>query len=68
MIAPNLDLKEVAPLPQPVPVVEPTIDAYDPAFIEAPPETDTAADNSTPEEKLILLGSEVAPGTSTRLA
>ena len=68
VIAPNLDLKEVAPLPQPVPVVEPTIDAYDPAFIEEPPETDTAADKSAHEEKLILLGSEVAPGTSTRLA
>ena len=68
VIAPNMDLKEVAPLPQPVPVVEPTIDAYDPAFIEEPPATDTAADKSAHEEKLILLGSEVAPGTSTRLA
>jgi predicted deacylase len=68
VLAPNLDLKEVAPLPQPIPTAEPTIDTDDPAFFEEPPETDTAADESAHEEKLILLGSEVAPGTATRLA
>ncbi|MEN8206242.1 MAG: succinylglutamate desuccinylase/aspartoacylase family protein [Pseudomonadota bacterium] len=68
VIAPNLDLKEVAPLPQPVPVIEPTLDIDDPAFSEDPPETETATDEPGHEDKLILLGSEVAPGTATRLA
>jgi len=69
VIAPNLDLKEVAPLPQPIPAVEPTIELLDdPAFYEEPPETETAADESGHEDKLVLLGSEVAPGTATRLA
>jgi predicted deacylase len=58
VIAPNLDLKEVAPLPQPVPAVEPTLETVEQV------ETDEPAH----EEKLILLGSEVAPGTATRLA
>ena len=68
VLAPNLDLKEVAPLPQPIPAAEPTTDTDDPAFSEEPPETDTAADEPADEEKLILLGSEVAAGTATRLA
>ena len=68
VIAPNLDLKEVAPLPQPIPAVEATIEADDPAFYEEPAETDTATDKTGHKEKLVLLGSEVAPGTSTRLA
>jgi len=58
VIAPDLDLKDVAPLPQPVPPLEPTIDAAE----------QTETDESAHEEKLILLGSEVAPGTATRLA
>ena len=58
VIAPNLDLKEVAPLPQPVPPVEPTVDAAE----------QTETHEPAHEEKLILLGSEVASGTATRLA
>jgi predicted deacylase len=58
VIAPDLDLKDVAPLPQPVPPLEPTVDAAE----------QTETHESAHEEKLILLGSEVAPGTATRLA
>ena len=82
-VAPNLDLKEVAPLPEPV--------VTTPAPDETKPETqqDTEKDVSVeteiiedekvypeatavrekPErEKLVILGSEIPPATSTRLA
>ena len=68
VIAPDLDLKDVAPLPQPVPPVEPTIEAIEQTDTGQSVNTKTAADESAHEEKLILLGSEVAPGTATRLA
>jgi predicted deacylase len=67
-VAPNLDLKKVAPLPQPVPTGEPAVDMDDPAFFEEPPETETAGDETGHEHKLVILGSEVVPGTATRLA
>jgi predicted deacylase len=67
-IAPNLDLKQVAPLPQPVPLIEPTVEAAEQTDTGESVAKETAADESVHEEKLILLGSEVAPGTSTRLA
>ena len=68
VIAPNLDLKEVAPLPLPVPATEPVLEIHDPAFPEASAETDRAAKADDAEVKLVILGSEVAPGTATRLA
>jgi predicted deacylase len=67
-VAPNLDLKKVAPLPQPVPTVEPAVDMDDPAFFEELPEAETAGDETGHEHKLVILGSEVVPGTATRLA
>ena len=67
-VAPSLDLKKVAPLPQPVPPVEPAVDMDDPAFFEELPETETAGDETGHEHKLVILGSEVVPGTATRLA
>ena len=67
-VAPNLDLKKVAPLPQLVPPVEPAVDMDDPAFFEELPETETAGDETGHEHKLVILGSEVVPGTATRLA
>ena len=68
VVAPNLDLKEVAPLPQPIPVIETTIETDDPAFYEDPFEPETTAAASGHDEKLILLGSEVTAGTATRLS
>ena len=68
VVAPNLDLKDVAPLPQPVPASEPEASISDPAFPEEAPGTDTATEDNDHEDKLVLLGSEVAAGTATRLA
>jgi predicted deacylase len=67
-VAPSLDLRQVAPLPRPVPTVE--------AFPETAIQTDTGQQaNAEPEpfengdeHKLVILGSEVAPGTATRLS
>ncbi len=84
-VAPNLDLKEVAPPPEPV-VAVPKEDEQvksDESFkeIETIPEdekpeelileepTQTENIKKIPErKKLVILGSEVSPGTSTRLA
>jgi len=72
VIAPNLDLKEVAPLPPPVvevPAVAPTdvpITTPEPVVVDVAPATEIFA--TSPAEKLIILGSEIAPGTATRLA
>lgn len=68
VVAPNLDLKEVAPLPQPVPASEPGTDINDPAFPEEASETDAAAEDNDHQDKLVILGAEVATGTATRLA
>lgn len=67
-VAPSVDLKQVAPLPKPVTSVE--------AFPETAEEADSgpqATAEPVQEEKpggdkLVILGSEVAPGTATRLA
>lgn len=68
VIAPSVDLKEVAPVPVPVPA----------AKTESPAEKSAVADpaKKVPDqplaaaeaEKFIILGSEVAKGTATRLA
>ena len=66
-IAPNIDLKEVAPLPEPEPEDR----------AERDPATDASADiaeahdapaQPLPAESFTLLGKDVLPGTSTRLA
>jgi len=85
-VAPNIDLKEVAPAPSPEPPKDPasenSLDS-DMQVVDETPEDDTAAPatetpaQQTPEPEksepqpannLVLLGSEVLPGTSTRLA
>lgn len=77
-IAPNLDLKEVAPLPEPVPestpevVDEATNDDVKPEDEEAKEKyTEETTEDITQEnarEKLIILGSEIPESSSTRLA
>jgi predicted deacylase len=79
-IAPNLDLKEVAPPPEPV-VIKPK--EVKKLKSEVKKDKDAAVTSSTNEknypkatavkekperEKLVILGSEVPPNTSTRLA
>ncbi|WP_138438329.1 succinylglutamate desuccinylase/aspartoacylase family protein [Marinobacter alexandrii] len=88
-VAPNIDLKEVAPPPKPSPntdsaaVTKPAEPADESKVSESTPtedsevrpgeETVTAGtEDSTPEpkpaESFTLLGNEILPGTSTRLA
>ncbi|MEO9524582.1 MAG: succinylglutamate desuccinylase/aspartoacylase family protein [Marinobacter alexandrii] len=88
-VAPNIDLKEVAPPPKPSPntdsaaVTKPAEPADESKVSESTPtedsevrpgeETATAGtEDSTPEpkpaESFTLLGNEILPGTSTRLA
>ena len=79
-IAPNIDLKEVAPLPEPEPEPETLPGAelsaeelqvvQDTAQGETPAAEDEAdvPDEPVPAESFTLLGKEVLPGTSTRLA
>jgi len=79
-VAPNLDLKDVAPAPEPV-VTKPETTSTEKSTPEnevTPGEEKNIDDNSNPSatalediserEKLIILGAEVPPGTSTRLA
>lgn len=56
-VAPNIDLKDVAPAPTP----EPLADPQEQPILEPEPKEPQRAKN------LVLLGSEVLPGTSTRL-
>ncbi len=81
-VAPNLDLKEVAPLPEPVAV--PPNDDTDEAKTDLKEDvssskdkienqTDTVieaktTDDEVTREKLVILGAEIPPNTSTRLA
>ena len=81
-VAPNLDLKDVAPLPEPV--VVPSEEEQEAEFPEkatteeeavAPVEPEAKESTETVEEpehtvrkKLVILGAEVPIGTSTRLA
>jgi predicted deacylase len=68
VVAPNLDLKEIAPLPKPVPQVEPTVIMPEQTTAKATADTEPPLELVGPEDKLILLGAEVTPGTATRLA
>jgi predicted deacylase len=81
-VAPNLDLKEVAPVPEPVitktepkPEATPETEVEKNSSIEEETAKDAkkypnlAAVKEKPErEKLVILGAEVPAGTSTRLA
>ncbi|RBW49236.1 succinylglutamate desuccinylase/aspartoacylase family protein [Marinobacter sp. F3R11] len=87
-VAPNIDLKEVAPVPAPEPQADPEVqvtpDSGDQQSSEPPEDSAPALSESGPQEhlapeaeaeveappraeNLVLLGSEVLPGTSTRL-
>ena len=66
VVAPNLDLKEVAPVHQPATALEVF---EEPPVKPAPMPVDTPLHgDDTDTEKFIILGAEVAPGTATRLA
>lgn len=67
-VAPNIDLKEVAPVPTPGP--EENSDNEEKGIPEPQPAPKPDSDAGVPEpaNNLALLGSEVLPGTSTRLA
>ncbi|WP_323753016.1 succinylglutamate desuccinylase/aspartoacylase family protein [Marinobacter sp.] len=79
-IAPNVDLKEVAPMPEPEPEPEPApeTEPTDAADTDSTaPQEPTATEESEPDvteaepvpsETFAILGKEVLPGTSTRLA
>lgn len=68
VVAPSLDLKEVAPLPQPANTAEPLAEDADPVDDNQQANTESTTDESADGDKLIILGSEIAPGTATRLA
>lgn len=72
-VAPNIDLKEVAPAPRVQPVetadpaaAEPAPDAT--ASLPSPAQEGKQEPDIRPGEVFTLLGSDVIPGTSTRLA
>ena len=77
-VAPNLDLKEVAPPPEPVVVTPQENEETDTESESNSSEEKTLEEKQYPSataikeklerEKLVILGAEVAPSTSTRLA
>ena len=77
-VAPNLDLKEVAPPPEPVVVTPKENEETDTESESNSSEEKTLEEKQYPSataikeklerEKLVILGAEVAPSTSTRLA
>ncbi|QBM18728.1 hypothetical protein MARI_28700 [Marinobacter sp. JH2] len=76
-IAPNVDLKEVAPMPEPEPEPEPEPAPENAATDSAEPPVPAPTEEIEPEvteaepipsETFAILGKEVLPGTSTRLA
>ncbi|WP_298451889.1 succinylglutamate desuccinylase/aspartoacylase family protein [uncultured Marinobacter sp.] len=74
-VAPNIDLKEVAPAPTPEPPKDPAIQespgTEEPVVVADAPEdkaSEPEVKGPQPAKNLALLGSEVLPGTSTRLA
>lgn len=84
IVAPNLNLKDVAPVPEPVPVtptdkskeVEKSEEAtkeeaetnIESKVIEDDYPTASAVKEKPVREKLVILGAEIPPNTSTRLA
>lgn len=67
-VAPSLDLKQVAPLPRPVTSIDAFPETAEQADSGLQENTESVPDESGHEDKLVILGSEVAPGTATRLA
>lgn len=73
-IAPNIDLKEVAPLPEPEPQAEPQSEPANATGSNTPASQDNIAEKEpepaapVPAESFTLLGKEILPGTATRLA
>ena len=73
-IAPNIDLKEVAPLPEPEPQAEPQSEPANATGSNTPASQDDIAEKEpepaapVPAESFTLLGKEILPGTATRLA
>jgi len=73
-VAPNIDLKEVAPAPTPEPPKDPAAQSNpgteEPIAIDIPEDKapEPQVKGPQPAKNLVLLGSEVLPGTSTRLA
>jgi len=77
-VAPNLDLKKVAPPPEPVvntlkeneeTVTESEYNSSEETAVEEKQyPSATALKEKSEREKLVILGAEVPPGTSTRLA
>ena len=73
-IAPNIDLKEVAPLPEPEPQAEPQSEQANATGSNTPASQDDIAEKEpepaapVPAESFTLLGKEILPGTATRLA
>ena len=66
-VAPNVDLKQVAPMPEPETKTDFEALAAEQA-VEAGSEPEAAEHAPVPSETFTLLGKEVLPGTSTRLA
>jgi predicted deacylase len=64
-IAPNIDLKDVAPMPEPEPEVMKQADTAQTEPLTAEPEAPPAPQ---PAKTFTLLGKDILPGTSTRLA
>ncbi|GGC65899.1 M14 family metallopeptidase [Marinobacter halophilus] len=71
-IAPNIDLKEVAPLPEPEALTESDLADPLPVVADEPgqPSEPDAAGTTEPAlaESFSLLGTDIRPGTSTRLS
>jgi len=74
-VAPNLDLKEVAPPPEPVVTTPKEEDTQKETKVDSkehaePKVKSTEATEKTSQaiDKLVILGAEVPPGTSTRLS
>jgi len=67
-VAPSLDLKQVAPLPLPVNSMDAFPETAEEAEVHQATRTEAVADENDSGDKLVILGSEVAPGTATRLA
>ena len=67
-LAPSLDLKQVAPLPRPASSLDAFPEAATAADTDQQASTEPESQENNDEDKLVILGSEVAPGTATRLS
>ena len=67
-VAPNVDLKEVAPLPEPAPEITQQPIEESEIEVDISDQDQTKQEETAEVEKFIILGSEVPKNTSTRLA